>query len=100
MIVQWGGGKLGGPVPDAKLLAEIELKRQQMIQSGLENGLQSVKTLELSKQVDHLMNVFEHSQNINSKYDWWMKIICKLMFRNPLVGEYYFWTQQHSHFPL
>lgn len=67
MIVQWGGGKLGGTVPDAKLLAEIELKRQQMIQSGLENGLQSVKTLELSKQVDHLMNVFEHSQNINSK---------------------------------
>lgn len=63
---------MGGPIPDEMLLVEIELKRQQMIQSGLENGLQSDKTLELSKQVDHLMNAFERVQNINqnSSYEW------------------------------
>lgn len=63
---------MGGPIPDEMLLVEIELKRLQMIQSGLENGLQSDKTLELSKQVDHLMNAFERVQNINqnSSYEW------------------------------
>ena len=64
---QGGGGRLGGPIPDEMLLVEIELKRQQMIQSGLENGLQSDKTLELSKQVDHLMNAFGRLQNIESE---------------------------------
>ena len=43
---------------DEGLLQQIELKRQLMIQSGIENGLHSQKTLRLSKQVDHLMNKF------------------------------------------
>ena len=40
------------------LLQQIELTRQLMIQSGIENGLHSHKTLSLSKQVDYLMNKF------------------------------------------
>ncbi|WP_274309302.1 aspartyl-phosphate phosphatase Spo0E family protein [Solibacillus daqui] len=43
---------------DESLLHQIEIKRQLMIQSGIENGLQSKQTLCLSKQVDHLMNKF------------------------------------------
>ena len=54
---------LGRAVQDKALLIEIELKRKQMIQSGLENGLQSDITLELSMQVDRLINAFEQSQN-------------------------------------
>lgn len=43
---------------DESLLHQIEIKRQLMIQSGIENGLQSNQTLCLSEQVDHLMNKF------------------------------------------
>lgn len=49
------------------LLQQIELKRQLMIQSGMEHGLQSQKTLQLSKQVDQLMNQFE--QTLSEKVD-------------------------------
>lgn len=46
------------------LLQQIELTRQLMIQSGIENGLHSRKTLSLSKQVDYLMNKFnQYYQN-------------------------------------
>lgn len=48
---------------DEVLLKQIELKRQLMIQSGIEHGLQSQKTLQLSKQVDLLMNQFEQALN-------------------------------------
>ncbi|MEK3764813.1 aspartyl-phosphate phosphatase Spo0E family protein [Solibacillus sp. FSL K6-4121] len=54
---------MGRAIRDTALLIEIELKRKQMIQSGLENGLQSDITLQLSKQVDRLMNAFDQSQN-------------------------------------
>ena len=57
------GVGLGRAMQDRALLIEIELKRKQMIQSGLENGLQSDITLQLSKQVDRLMNAFDQSQN-------------------------------------
>lgn len=57
------GVGLGRPIQDSALLLEIELKRNQMIQSGLENGLQSDITLQLSKQVDCLMNAFDQMQN-------------------------------------
>ena len=43
---------------DEALLHQIELKRQLMIQSGIEHGLHSKQTLYLSKQVDYLMNKF------------------------------------------
>ena len=43
---------------DDGLLQQIEFTRQLMIQSGIENGLHSHKTLSLSKKVDYLMNKF------------------------------------------
>lgn len=43
---------------DDGLLQQIESTRELMIQSGIENGLHSRKTLRLSKQVDYLMNKF------------------------------------------
>ena len=49
---------------DEALLSEIESTRQLMIQSGIENGLQSNKTLLLSKRVDRLMNAFEQHQYV------------------------------------
>ncbi|MGN7477147.1 Spo0E family sporulation regulatory protein-aspartic acid phosphatase [Solibacillus silvestris] len=57
---------MGRATLDEALLIEIELKRKQMIQSGLENGLQSDKTLQLSKQVDRLINAFDQSQSAKS----------------------------------
>ena len=57
---------------DDTLLNELELKRQLMIKSGLEKGLQSHETLHLSEQVDRLINAFEEKQhlfNLNSFYN-------------------------------
>ena len=49
---------------DDGLLQQIESTRKLMIQSGIENGLHSRKTLRLSKQVDYLMNKFnQYYQN-------------------------------------
>ena len=45
------------------LLDELELKRQMMIKSGIEKGLQSHETLYLSEQVDRLINAFEERQH-------------------------------------
>lgn len=41
------------------LLKELEKKRQMMIKSGLEYGLQNPKTIRLSKELDRLMNQYE-----------------------------------------
>lgn len=37
---------------------KLEQVRQRMIRSGIENGLQSPKTIRLSKQLDHIMNQY------------------------------------------
>lgn len=57
-IVRGGGLNLDEVRLDNGLLQKIESTRQLMIQSGIENGLHSRKTLRLSKQVDYLMNKF------------------------------------------
>ncbi|MEK5184199.1 aspartyl-phosphate phosphatase Spo0E family protein [Solibacillus sp. FSL W7-1324] len=59
---------MGRPISNEALLLEIEKKREQMIQSGLENGLRSHKTLELSIQVDNLMNAFNQSRSAHLFY--------------------------------
>ncbi|MFC7685601.1 aspartyl-phosphate phosphatase Spo0E family protein [Ureibacillus sp. GCM10028918] len=41
------------------LLKELEKKRQLMIQSGIEYGLQNPETIRISKELDHLINEFE-----------------------------------------
>lgn len=52
----------GGKTLDDALLVELELKRQLMIKSGIENGLHSHITIQLSEQVDRLINAFERRQ--------------------------------------
>ncbi|MEK4424235.1 aspartyl-phosphate phosphatase Spo0E family protein [Solibacillus sp. FSL K6-1523] len=47
---------------DDAILIALEAKRQLMIKSGMENGLQSLETINLSKQVDRLINAFEEQQ--------------------------------------
>ncbi|WP_253896162.1 aspartyl-phosphate phosphatase Spo0E family protein [Solibacillus sp. R5-41] len=47
---------------DDAILIALEAKRQLMIKSGIENGLQSIETINLSKQVDRLINAFEEQQ--------------------------------------
>lgn len=59
---------MGRAIPDEALLLEIEEKRKQMIQSGMENGLQSDVTLQLSEQVDRLMNTFNQSRSAHLFY--------------------------------
>lgn len=57
---------------DDALLNELEMKRQLMIKTGLEKGLQSHETLYLSEQVDRLINAIEERQhlfNINEFYN-------------------------------
>lgn len=63
-----GGNSLGRPISNEALLLEIEEKRKQMIQSGLENGLRSAKTIQLSVQVDNLMNAFNQSRSAHLFY--------------------------------
>ncbi len=40
-------------------LKKMELKRNLMIKSGIENGLQNPKTIRLSRELDRLMNQYE-----------------------------------------
>lgn len=37
---------------------KLEQVRQRMIRSGIENGLQSPKTIRLSKELDHILNQY------------------------------------------
>ena len=48
-------------------LDKLELKRELMIQSGIENGLQNPKTIRLSRELDQMMNQFEDEENMNNK---------------------------------
>lgn len=41
------------------ILRQLELTRQLMIASGLENGLLNKKTIQLSEKVDQLINEFD-----------------------------------------
>lgn len=61
VITQIGGKKL-----DDAILKALEAKRQLMIKSGIENGLQSRETIILSKQVDRLINAFTKQQQHES----------------------------------
>ena len=44
---------------DKDILRQLEKKRQLMIASGIEHGLLNKKTIQLSKQVDYLINAFD-----------------------------------------
>lgn len=40
------------------LLKQMEQTRELMIRSGVENGLQNAKTIQLSRRLDQLMNTY------------------------------------------
>lgn len=40
------------------ILKQLELTRELMIRSGIENGLQNAKTIRLSQQLDKLLNIY------------------------------------------
>jgi hypothetical protein len=42
-----------------RLKLHLEYIRKKMIRSGLENGLQSPKTIRLSKQLDQILNQYQ-----------------------------------------
>lgn len=48
---------------DHLLLLKLEMVREKMIRSGMENGLQAPKTIQLSKELDVIMNQYEQSNN-------------------------------------
>lgn len=47
---------------DKDILKKLEITRQLMIDSGIKHGFLNQKTIQLSKQVDHLINVFDASR--------------------------------------
>ena len=72
-----GSEEQGGRLVVKTILQELEMKRQMMIKSGLENGLQSQKTINLSRQVDQLMNAFDEQQ-----YD-------KMIINQPIIKNFF-----------
>lgn len=48
-----------------ELLKKLEQTREKMIYSGLKNGLQSPKTIQLSKRLDRLMNQYDAKLHSN-----------------------------------
>lgn len=43
---------------DKGFLKQLERTRERMIQSGLKKGLLNAETIRLSKELDHLMNIY------------------------------------------
>ena len=44
------------------LLEQLEVLREKMIKTGLEQGLQNTETIKISKQLDDLLNEYERLQ--------------------------------------
>lgn len=44
------------------LLEQLEVLREKMIKTGLEQGLQNMETIKISKQLDDLLNEYERLQ--------------------------------------
>jgi hypothetical protein len=45
-------------VPES-ILEQVELTREKMIKSALENGFGNVNTIRLSKKLDRLLNIYQ-----------------------------------------
>ncbi len=41
------------------LLKQVEITREAMIQSAIENGFSNSKTIQLSKKLDQLLNIYQ-----------------------------------------
>lgn len=46
-----------------ELLTKVEQTRRQMVKSGMQHGLLHVKTIQLSKRLDELLNLYSESHN-------------------------------------
>ncbi|QDQ01506.1 aspartyl-phosphate phosphatase Spo0E family protein [Lysinibacillus fusiformis] len=51
------------------LLKKMEQTREMMIRSGVENGLQNAKTIQLSRRLDQLMNTYYRQTAFEEKED-------------------------------
>ncbi|MGE7090116.1 Spo0E family sporulation regulatory protein-aspartic acid phosphatase [Lysinibacillus sp. NPDC048646] len=51
------------------LLKQMEQTREMMIRSGVENGLQNAKTIQLSRRLDQLMNTYYRQTAFEEKED-------------------------------
>lgn len=47
----------------SNLSKKMEITREQMIQSGIDHGLQNLKTIRLSRKLDKLINLYNQEQN-------------------------------------
>ena len=45
------------------ILDKMEKTRELMIKSGIENGLQNVKTIRLSRKLDELLNLYDKEKH-------------------------------------
>lgn len=48
------------------LLEQLEVLREKMIKTGLEQGLQNTETIEISKQLDALLNEYVRLQELSN----------------------------------
>lgn len=51
------------------LLKQMEQTREMMIRSGVENGLQNAKTIQLSRRLDQLMNTYYRQTTLEEDQD-------------------------------
>ncbi|EAZ87527.1 aspartyl-phosphate phosphatase Spo0E family protein [Lysinibacillus fusiformis] len=51
------------------LLKQMEQTRELMIRSGVENGLQNAKTIQLSRRLDQLMNTYYRQTAFDEEKD-------------------------------
>ncbi len=51
------------------LLKQMEQTRELMIRSGVENGLQNAKTIQLSRRLDYLMNTYYRQTAFDEEKD-------------------------------
>ena len=51
------------------LLKQMEQTREMMIRSGVENGLQNAKTIQLSRRLDQLMNTYYRQTTFEDEED-------------------------------
>jgi hypothetical protein len=56
------------------ILDELELTREKMIKSALENGFGNVNTIQLSEKLDQLLNAY-HRKNYPNNPTYNMKLI-------------------------
>jgi hypothetical protein len=55
----------GAFIVTESLLKQVELTREAMIKSAIENGFGNSKTIQLSKKLDQLLNIYQLPKTLN-----------------------------------